>query len=199
MLNRKALSLTLSTLILVGCGGTSDATTTSSTENEKVEINRSINTTQAHILEVINKARSEVRDCHDGRGLVGPVAPLSWNDELYAAAYEHSSDLAQSNTFSHEGSGTSSDITGMNHGGVPSLFNERIEANGYVDFYTVGENIAGGQESIEEALEAWLNSPAHCTNIMNEKYKEIGVAVVSDPDSDYQIYWTQNFGSKESL
>ncbi len=197
MLTRKTLILIIATLF-IGCGAPSETNTTSTTTtaSEKVETNQVLTLSQEKILLAINQARAEVRDCHDGLGLVGPVSALSWNDELYASAYEHSSDLAESNTFSHEGSGTASDVTGANNG-RKSLFNERIEAHGYVDFYAIGENIAGGQESIEEVMVAWLNSPAHCTNIMSDNYSEVGVAIVVNPESDYEIYWTQNFGRKK--
>ena len=151
---------------------------------------------QSEILKAINQARSEIRDCHDGLGLVGPANALVWSDNLYASAYEHSSDLAESDTFSHLGSGTVSDVTGSN-AGKRSLFYERIEANGYVGFYSLGENIAGGQEEIKSVMKDWLESPAHCANIMSDKFSEVGVAMVVNPDSNFKIYWTQNFGSKK--
>jgi len=191
-LTKLALISSITSVMFVGCGGESGPTSSTTTDTT-AELSSSLKTTNEKVLEVINKARAEVRDCHDGRGLVGPSAPLTWNDELYASAYEHSSDLATSDTFSHIGSGTASDITGANRGKA-SLFNERIRANGYSEYNLIGENIAGGQESIELALEAWLASPAHCTNIMEEEFKEIGVAVVVDENAKYQIYWTQNFG-----
>ena len=151
---------------------------------------------KSEILKAINDARSEPRDCHDGLGLRDAVKPLSWNSKLYYSAYEHSSDLAESNTFDHLGSGTKYDITASSSG-KRSLFYERIEANGYVGYHIVGENIAGGQSSLEEVMEALLNSPEHCANIMNPNYKEVGVAIVVNPNSDYGIYWTQNFGGKK--
>jgi len=179
-------------LFIIGCGEASKETATipssDSTTFTKPE--------QQDILMAINKARSVARDCHDGLGLVGPSEPLTWNSELYASAYEHSYDLAQSNTFDHVGSGTESDITGSING-YASIFYERIEANGYTDYRALGENIAGGQNSIKEVMEAWLDSPAHCTNIMSDKFAEVGVAIVINSDSDYEIYWTQNFGSKK--
>jgi uncharacterized protein YkwD len=182
------ISTIIVSLFFIGCGGGVTTTNDNSIEFTKPE--------QQKILSAINKARSEARDCHDGLGLVGPVKPLIWNGELYAAAYEHSNDLAQSNTFDHMGSGTEFDITGSNKGRA-SIFYERIEENGYTEYRALGENIAGGQNSIEEVMEAWLNSPAHCTNIMNEKFTEVAVAIVEEPNSEYGIYWTQNFGSKK--
>ena len=187
------LAIKTSTLIIaflfIGC----------SEESPTVSVKNLVDMTkpqQSQILKAINQARTEVRDCHDGLGLVGPVNALVWSDNLYASAYEHSSDLAESDTFSHLGSGSISDVTGSNSG-TKSLFYERIEANGYVGFHSVGENIAGGQEDIEAVMKDWLESPAHCTNIMSDKFSEVGVAIVVNPDSQFGIYWTQNFGSKK--
>ena len=188
----KTLTLTLTSLIFIACGG-SDAPSTAFNENSFPIAEK---TTQSEILNAINKARSVARDCQDGNGLVSAAPALTWNNELYASAYEHSYDLAESNTFSHYGSGKASDITGSNNSNN-SYFNERIKANGYVEYKTIGENIAGGQATIQEAVTAWLASPAHCTNLMNANFKEIGVAVVTDASSEYGIYWTQSFGAKK--
>ncbi len=38
-----------------------------------------------------------------------------------------------------------------------------------------GENIAWGQKSPEEVVTAWMNSAGHRANIMNAKFKELGV------------------------
>ena len=38
-----------------------------------------------------------------------------------------------------------------------------------------GENIAWGQRSPEEVVTAWMNSAGHRANIMNAKFKELGV------------------------
>ena len=194
MKNIKTVITATIALFFIGCGtpASTDTTTTASSE-KTAEV---VYTTKNEILDAINHARGEARDCNDGLGLVGPVEALSWSDELHASSYEHSSDMAESNTFEHMGSGTASDITGSNLEKA-STFNERIEANGYVGYYSIGENIAGGQESIEEVMVAWLSSPAHCTNIMSSNFTEVGVAIVANPESEYGIYWTQNFGSKK--
>ena len=193
MTHLKTFLLTFTSFFFIACGDGADAPSTVFNENAFPIAEK---TTQDEILNAINDARAMARDCQDGNGLVSAAPALTWNEDLYASAYEHSYDLAQSNTFSHYGSGTSSDITGSNNGNK-SYFNERIKANGYVGYRTIGENIAGGQGNIQEAITAWLASPAHCTNIMNSNFKEIGVAVVTNDSSDYGIYWTQSFGAKK--
>lgn len=192
LINKSSLVL-LTATILIGCGGAStNPLGDSITKSEVIEISVS----QQELLNAINKARSIARDCYpndSNRGQMEATHPLTWNENLYASALEHSTDLANSDTFSHAGSGTEHDITGN---GKASEFFERILANGYSNYYTVGENIAGGQKDLEEVMKAWLNSPGHCVNIMKESYDEVGIAIVSNDDSTYGIYWTQNFGSK---
>ena len=195
MMSIKNISLLIVLFLFTACGNTEDSVSSVRVESFS-DITLVQKTEKRDILNAINMARSVARDCNDGLGLVGPSRALTWSDELYDAAYEHSMDLAQSNTFSHSGSGTEYDITGMDSGDRKSQFFERIESNGYGDFYTLGENIAGGQTDINEVMEAWLESPAHCTNIMNDKFKEVGVAIVIQEDSNFGIYWTQNFGAK---
>jgi hypothetical protein len=208
--------------LLSGCGGdfaTRNASTlenantggadTSLTTNEnnttipKSGIYNASDDAQTKYLKVINYARGIARECkkNDGavqetsRGFFPAADPLTTNQDLYAAALEHSKDMAESNTFSHLGSGTVSDVTGSNLG-HPSRFVERIEANGYVSFSRIGENIAAGQATIEDAVHAWLESPGHCANIMNADYTEMGLAKYENPNSHYKIYWTNEFGAR---
>lgn len=183
-------------ILFIGCGGGESASALSEDDSLSKAPSEVLKITHQEILFSMNQVREQARDCHDGLGIVGPVNPLVWNDTLYAAAHEHSADLANSNTFSHVGSGTEHDITGSRQGSA-SLYYERIAANGYTNYHAVGENIAGGQESIDEVLEALLESPEHCKNLMSANFTEVGVAIVVNPDADYAIYWTQNFGSKQ--
>ncbi len=193
----KLLSVIFTSLLIIGCGPTDNSVTSNSSAIAGVEDRQlDITVNQQELLDAINKARSVQRDCYpndDSRGVVGPSPRLYWNDDLYASALEHSTDLAKSDTFSHYGSGTEYDLTGN---GKPSIFYERIVANGYINYYSVGENIAGGQQTLEEVMEAWLASPGHCANIMSPNYTEVGVALVIESESTYGTYWTQNFGSK---
>jgi len=200
--NSKKYYFVLSFLLFVGCnsetpkGSNIDTNTTSSFSNlsaeEKKTLDR-LHTTQQKLLEAINKERSKSRTC-GSKGVFPAVPSLTWNPALYDAALEHVTDLAYSDIFSHDGSGTEYDITGQ---GKPSKFYERIVHNGYKNYYSVGENIAGGQRNVEEVMKAWMASPGHCANIMKSTYTQVGIAIVIKTDSTYQIYWGQNFGSKK--
>lgn len=56
---------------------------------------------------------------------------------------------------------------------------------------TVGENIAAGQQTPAEVMNAWMNSQGHRENIMNSSFGQIGVGVVKG--GSYGIYWVQMF------
>lgn len=60
-----------------------------------------------------------------------------------------------------------------------------------VNFRGAGENIAWGQKSPEAVMEAWMNSPGHRANILNEKFTTIGVGYYQN--SSGTNYWTQLF------
>ena len=60
----------------------------------------------------------------------------------------------------------------------------------------VGENIAAGQRSASEVVTAWMNSPDHRANIMNPKFRELGMGYLYLADSKYKHYWAQLFRTK---
>jgi len=129
--------------ILIGCGGGGSSASTTTT-NTSGNINDPVITTQAfdapaiednikqEYLDVINAARSVEQDCGT-KGIKPAADPLIWNDKLYSAAYEHSEDMVESNTFSHNGSGTNSDwtakILSLSDGSTFPLF---VPSHGFV-------------------------------------------------------------------
>ena len=56
----------------------------------------------------------------------------------------------------------------------------------------VAENVATGQPFASDAVVVWLHSPGHRANILNGRYRRIGVAGVVGPDG--RTYWVQQFG-----
>jgi uncharacterized protein YkwD len=55
----------------------------------------------------------------------------------------------------------------------------------------VGENIAMGQQSSQEAVRSWMSSSGHRANILSSGYRKIGVAAYTA--SDGTVYWCQQF------
>lgn len=67
---------------------------------------------------------------------------------------------------------------------------QRVTEAGYSG--AVGENLAGGQSTLEGAIEGWLNSPGHRATLLSDRFVEFGVAVARVPaerKSRYGIYW----------
>ena len=57
----------------------------------------------------------------------------------------------------------------------------------------VGENIAAGSNSPAKVMEGWMNSPGHRKNILDPKFRELGVGYVYDGNTEYRHYWVQMF------
>ncbi|MEU3606841.1 CAP domain-containing protein [Streptomyces sp. NPDC035033] len=104
--------------------------------------------------------------------------PLTANATLTRAAQGHSDDMAARDFFDH------TDPDGDGPG-------ERVTAAGY-PWSTYGENIAMGQTTPEQVMDAWMNSPGHRANILNCSFEEIGVGIHTDGGP----YWTQVFGAR---
>lgn len=96
---------------------------------------------------------------------------------LMAAAREKSQDMKNKNYFSH---------TSPTFG---SPF-DRLKALG-ISYKSAGENIAKGQKSPEEVVQAWMNSEGHRANILSKDFTHIGVGYVQDGN-----IWTQQFIKK---
>ncbi len=58
-----------------------------------------------------------------------------------------------------------------------------------------GENIAAGYENAFYTHAGWVNSQGHRDNILREGYKELGIGVAFIKNSEYGLYYTQNFAS----
>ena len=137
-------------------------------------------------LSAINKARATARSCGN-KGFFPKAPPLIWNNKLYSSAYEHSQDMAISHTFTHNGSGTISDWTGINLNKKSSLL-ERLDTYNYKGI-SFSENIAMGSITPNDVVLQWINSDEHCANLMNATFNQVGMAKFESNN----IYWTQNF------
>lgn len=71
-----------------------------------------------------------------------------------------------------------------------SSFSTALKEQG-VSYRGSGENIAWGQKSPEQVMNAWMNSDGHRANILNPNYKNIGVGYYQDANG--VNYWVQLF------
>jgi len=46
-----------------------------------------------------------------------------------------------------------------------------------------------------EVTQGWLRSPAHCENIMDPRFAEIGIAFAVNMATAEAVYWTQDFAA----
>lgn len=60
-----------------------------------------------------------------------------------------------------------------------------------VSFRRSGENIAWGQKTPKQVMDAWMNSEGHRANILNQNYENIGIGYYQDANG--VNYWVQLF------
>jgi uncharacterized protein YkwD len=133
----------------------------------------------ARILTDVNAARAAGRRC--GGRYYPPAPPLTPDPVLAAAALDYSRTMARTGHFDHIGLDGSTPHT-------------RVVASGY-RAALVGENIAAGELSPEDAVSGWLASPGHCRNIMNPRFRDTGIGFAVNLAQHQAVYWTQEFAA----
>lgn len=127
-----------------------------------------------------------LNDVRSSHGLVA----LRNNGKLGDAAAGHSASMRWRGYFSHD------DPNGTG-------FASRIQATGYTRRalrWLIGENLAWGSYQLgtpEALMDAWMNSPPHRHNILERRFRSIGVGVdwgsPQDPSAESAIV-TTDFG-----
>jgi len=102
---------------------------------------------------------------------------LKADAELSKVAQRKSEDMQQNNYFSHTSPTYGSPFDMMRDFGI--------------SFKTAGENIAKGQRTPQEVVNAWMNSPGHRKNILSQQFTHIGVGFEQNG-----YHWTQMFIGK---
>lgn len=132
---------------------------------------------QSTAKDALNNFEQQVFELTNAERTKAGLAPLEIDYELNRVAREKSRDMSINYYFDHN-----SPVYG-------SPF-DMIRAYG-INYRTAGENIAKGQRSPQEVVQAWMNSPGHRANIMNSAFTHIGVGFV-----DQGNHWTQMFIGK---
>ncbi len=116
------------------------------------------------------------------RSAVG-LSPLSLNQTLSNAAYTKGRDMIDRDYWAHVAP----------DGTQPWKFFKDFDYK----YRYAGENLARDFSSASNVVDAWMSSPTHKENILNPKYKEIGIGVVEGDlaGSDTTIV-VQFFGTK---
>ena len=116
---------------------------------------------EQQVANLVNKERTQ-------RGL----SSLTYNWALAKMAEDKAKDMYNNNYFSHTSPTYGSPFQMMKSYGV--------------SYTAAGENIAKGQRTPQEVMNAWMNSSGHRANILNANYNQIGVGY-------YNGLWVQEF------
>lgn len=121
---------------------------------------------ESRVVQLVNEERSRYG-----------LNQLSMDAQICDVARTKSQDMALYNYFAHES---------PNYGSAGDM----LRTFG-VNWFAWGENIASGQRSPEEVVDAWMNSPGHRANILSSNFNKIGIGYVTD--SNGTPFWTQMF------
>lgn len=138
-------------------------------------------TAQAPLPMVVDAAREKrvVKLVNKRRAAAGCPRVRS-NASLRQAARTHSVGMAQYRSMTHFLPGEAG-------------LGQRISYAGYAGWQRVAENIASGYVGPRGVMRAWMASPGHRRNILDCRFREIGVGVVVQGP---HVWWTQDFGRR---
>jgi uncharacterized YkwD family protein len=135
-------------------------------EQPRAETGGQISEIEARVIQLTNEERRR-----------NGLPELQTDQALSNVAREKSDDMQRNGYFSH---------TSPTYG---SPFDMIRDAG--ISFQAAGENIAQGQPTPEQVVQAWMNSQGHRENILNGGYTHIGVGY-----NEQGHYWTQMFISR---
>jgi uncharacterized protein YkwD len=108
------------------------------------------------------------------------LPPLRFEARLNRAAQDYAQRMLRDSFYSHRAPDGSDVLT-------------RIRVSGYEPL-AVGENLAQGQSSVEEALDGWFASPEHRENILDRDFRDTGLGFAyGKNENGYQVLWVQVF------
>lgn len=144
-------------------GGNVNNGNTNNGNTQKPDDNGYNSSYEQQVLNLVNKERRS-------QGL----SALSLSAEAQQAARVRAKEIVSS--FSHTRPNGTSCFTVLNEIGAK--------------YTSAGENIAKGQKTPEQVVEAWMNSPSHRANILSSKYTKLGVGCYFNGSN---TYWAQMF------
>jgi uncharacterized protein YkwD len=98
------------------------------------------------------------------------LGPLRLSTRLAAAAAQHSREMARRGYFSHESADGSAFWKRV----------ERFYGSAHYRFWSVGENLLWSSPDVDAAgaIDMWMKSPPHRANLLNGRWREIGISAV---------------------
>ena len=103
------------------------------------------------------------------------LAPLTRHDGLATSAQRWAEHLRDTNTFEH------------------GAWAERISEY-YAHWRTIGENLAAGYVTAQDAVDGWMDSDGHRANILNAEFEEAGVGYAAG--GYYRHYYVMDYGAR---
>lgn len=130
---------------------------------------------QAEMLEAVNRARATPRMC--GNQAYAAAGPLQADNQLRSVILAYVTDQLNYNYTGHTGRDQSDPAARTTRAGI--------------SWQQVGENLAYGTGGAVDSVNALLDSPGHCRNIMNPNFTRMGTDYVIG--GKWGVIWGQLF------
>lgn len=151
--------------------------TTTSQNNTVADSAKSAKENSEKVASTVSAFEKEVVELTNKERAKNGLKALTLDNELSKVAKVKSRDMSTNNYFDHTSPTYGSPFDMMKQFGIT--------------YKAAGENIAKGQKTPEEVVNAWMNSEGHRANILSDKFTHIGVGYVENGN-----YWTQQFIGK---
>ncbi|WP_298787080.1 CAP domain-containing protein [uncultured Marinococcus sp.] len=147
----------------------SSSSESSSAETSEAVSSQSESEFEQEVVRLTNEVRAE-----------NGLEPVEADSSLQSVADAKSQDMIENDYFAHESPTYGSPFEMMQEFGV--------------SYDGAGENIAAGQDTPQDVVDAWMDSPGHRDNILNPDFTHIAIGY--EEGGEYGQYWTQMFLEK---
>ncbi len=131
---------------------------------------------EKEVLRLVNKIRKK-----------NHLNILIWQEDLARAARYHAQDMAKDDYMEHE-------TYDRNDNQLVEICETFYRIEKFIRMNNLGENISAGKSTAQETVDGWMESKGHRKNILNPRFKYIGIGYYFMKGTHYQHYWVQDFG-----
>lgn len=144
-----------------------DSKTVSKPAEQTSQPSTQVSNFQQQVVDLVNQERAK-----------NGLSPLTIKQDLTDVAQMKAQDMYDKKYFDHTSPTYGSPFDMMSKNGISYL--------------AAGENIALGQQTPEQVMQDWMNSPGHRANILNPNFTQIGIGVYNSYKGNGFI-WVQEF------
>ena len=160
---------------LAGCGGSTNPAASSATN---ALLSAPVEIPEIESLPYVPEADASFATLLNGMRSAYGAGDVTHNDLLDQAAQDYAAVLLDNNHFAHVGPDG-------------STLRQRVDATGY-EWTNIGENLGRGQQTEQQVMQGWTDSPGHHANNINPVFEEFGLGYT---ENGFDTRWVLVLGT----